>query len=323
MRGTTAPRLLLELIAARMLLPGADDSHGALLQRLERMERRLTVAAEPVESAGSGRRRPRSMRFRWYVLRPASVGQAARLAGRPRRRARQATPALPAKLDPRARARTAARHHRRPQSESAPARSAPLGVLDAAAVRRVWDEVLTTIRRRSPNVMGGGTRGDGPRRARRRDRAGLPARRTRQHVRRPGRAAARGAARGARRRWQVRAELGGDERTVNRQPRPHPPHPHGRHRPRYRRRCLAGDRPAQAAGSAPADPRPAQPDTGEARGLDVWRCRQLPRSRPESRLDRTPAAPPEPRQPKPRRHQSRGPRSARHRRPGRRRRAAV
>ncbi|RKN42798.1 DNA polymerase III subunit gamma and tau [Micromonospora endolithica] len=44
MRGTTAPRLLLELICARMLLPGADDSTGGLLQRLERMERRLTLA---------------------------------------------------------------------------------------------------------------------------------------------------------------------------------------------------------------------------------------------------------------------------------------
>ncbi|MFF5082194.1 DNA polymerase III subunit gamma and tau [Actinoplanes sp. NPDC000266] len=42
MRGTTAPRLLLELITARMLLPGADDSTGALLQRLERMEQRVT-----------------------------------------------------------------------------------------------------------------------------------------------------------------------------------------------------------------------------------------------------------------------------------------
>src|SRR5690348_7248252 len=47
MRGTTAPRLLLELISARMLLPGADGSSGALLQRLERMERRLTVTADP------------------------------------------------------------------------------------------------------------------------------------------------------------------------------------------------------------------------------------------------------------------------------------
>ncbi|MEV4343721.1 DNA polymerase III subunit gamma and tau, partial [Actinoplanes sp. NPDC049596] len=45
MRGTTAPRLLLELITARMLLPGADDSTGALLQRLERMEQRLAHGA--------------------------------------------------------------------------------------------------------------------------------------------------------------------------------------------------------------------------------------------------------------------------------------
>ncbi|MEU7585836.1 DNA polymerase III subunit gamma and tau [Micromonospora sp. NPDC049230] len=43
MRGTTAPRLLLELICARMLLPGVDDSAVGLLQRLERMERRLTL----------------------------------------------------------------------------------------------------------------------------------------------------------------------------------------------------------------------------------------------------------------------------------------
>ncbi|GIM95077.1 DNA polymerase III subunit gamma and tau [Paractinoplanes toevensis] len=46
MRGTTAPRLLLELVTARMLLPGAEDSTGSLLQRLERMERRLTLGGE-------------------------------------------------------------------------------------------------------------------------------------------------------------------------------------------------------------------------------------------------------------------------------------
>ncbi|MCP3783671.1 DNA polymerase III subunit gamma and tau [Micromonospora sp. A3M-1-15] len=52
MRGTTAPRLLLELICARMLLPGLDDSTGGLLQRLERMERRLTLGgAEPPPAA--------------------------------------------------------------------------------------------------------------------------------------------------------------------------------------------------------------------------------------------------------------------------------
>ncbi len=46
MRGTTAPRLLLELVCARMLLPGVDDSAAATLQRLERLERRMSIAGE-------------------------------------------------------------------------------------------------------------------------------------------------------------------------------------------------------------------------------------------------------------------------------------
>ncbi|WP_369141262.1 DNA polymerase III subunit gamma and tau [Modestobacter versicolor] len=46
MRGTTAPRLLLELVCARMLLPGVDSSATATLQRLERLERRMSIAGE-------------------------------------------------------------------------------------------------------------------------------------------------------------------------------------------------------------------------------------------------------------------------------------
>ncbi|SDY42782.1 DNA polymerase III, tau subunit [Modestobacter sp. DSM 44400] len=46
MRGTTAPRLLLELVCARMLLPGVDGSAVATLQRLERLERRMSIAGE-------------------------------------------------------------------------------------------------------------------------------------------------------------------------------------------------------------------------------------------------------------------------------------
>ena len=39
MRGATSPRLLLEIMAARMLLPAVDDSYEALLQRVEQLER--------------------------------------------------------------------------------------------------------------------------------------------------------------------------------------------------------------------------------------------------------------------------------------------
>ena len=44
MRGATAPRLLLEVICARLLLPSASDTESALLQRVERIETRLDMS---------------------------------------------------------------------------------------------------------------------------------------------------------------------------------------------------------------------------------------------------------------------------------------
>ena len=48
MRGATAPRLLLELLCARMLLPAASTGEPALLERLERIERRASIAPAAV-----------------------------------------------------------------------------------------------------------------------------------------------------------------------------------------------------------------------------------------------------------------------------------
>src|SRR4051794_18780482 len=47
MRGATAPRLLLELICARVLLPGADHSTEGVQARLDRLERRMTITGIP------------------------------------------------------------------------------------------------------------------------------------------------------------------------------------------------------------------------------------------------------------------------------------
>jgi DNA polymerase-3 subunit gamma/tau len=47
MRGATAPRLLLELMCARILLPGLDDSAEGFGARLDRVERRLSVVGMP------------------------------------------------------------------------------------------------------------------------------------------------------------------------------------------------------------------------------------------------------------------------------------
>ena len=63
MRGATAPRLLLELVCARVLLPGADDSTEGIHARLDRIERRMaiggTVSAErPATESGPRPSRP-------------------------------------------------------------------------------------------------------------------------------------------------------------------------------------------------------------------------------------------------------------------------
>nr|WP_246361326.1 DNA polymerase III subunit gamma and tau [Haloechinothrix aidingensis] len=54
MRGATAPRLLLELLCARMMLPAATDDEAAVLHRVERLERRVTAggAAPAADSPG-------------------------------------------------------------------------------------------------------------------------------------------------------------------------------------------------------------------------------------------------------------------------------
>ncbi|MGH3348309.1 MAG: DNA polymerase III subunit gamma/tau, partial [Nocardioides sp.] len=44
MRGATAPRLLLELICARVLLPGSDPSEAGILARVDRLEKRVSIS---------------------------------------------------------------------------------------------------------------------------------------------------------------------------------------------------------------------------------------------------------------------------------------
>ncbi|WP_454163957.1 DNA polymerase III subunit gamma and tau [Gordonia iterans] len=61
MRGTTSPRLLLEVMCARLLLPAASTDDAALLQRLETLERRpagAPVAGTPTSDVPAGSAAP-------------------------------------------------------------------------------------------------------------------------------------------------------------------------------------------------------------------------------------------------------------------------
>jgi DNA polymerase III subunit gamma/tau len=53
LKGATAPRLLLELICARVLLPAADDGTEGVLARLDRIEKRMSIAGPAPAAAAS------------------------------------------------------------------------------------------------------------------------------------------------------------------------------------------------------------------------------------------------------------------------------
>jgi DNA polymerase-3 subunit gamma/tau len=142
MRGTTAPRLVLELLTARMLLPGADDSQAALLQRMERMERRLTLAgAEPAPATTASETADPAVRSTGTTSSPRPVERPPAVQrSDPSTAPTERPPAAPTTAAP-------------TTSVAAPkVPSSPPGALDAAAVRRIWDEVLTMVRRKSPRA---------------------------------------------------------------------------------------------------------------------------------------------------------------------------
>ncbi|WP_431887011.1 DNA polymerase III subunit gamma and tau [Micromonospora wenchangensis] len=172
MRGTTAPRLLLELICARMLLPGVDDSTGGLLQRLERMERRLTLGAVDLPPAAAGSApAPNPTEVRPQPT-PAVADTPAEPAG-PTGAAAARAAVAGARSAPSSAAPAAPPSGGPPVADAAPVRrpvppsavlpdpatpepprpgSDPVGALDAVAVRRAWPEVVGKVNRTNKRI---------------------------------------------------------------------------------------------------------------------------------------------------------------------------
>ncbi|MDQ1677982.1 MAG: polymerase subunit gamma/tau [Actinomycetota bacterium] len=180
MRGTTSQRLVLELVCARMLLPAADDSHGALLQRLERLERRFEIGGAPVGVGAEAPvpvaapvQAPPPVRPPAAVAAPTAPASGSAAAASPPARPVVERPAAvsvpptvpvptvpptvpapvvpapvvpPVSIPPAAAVPPAAVPVAATSAPPAPTGS-PAG-LDAAAVRRVWPTVLDAVKQR-------------------------------------------------------------------------------------------------------------------------------------------------------------------------------
>ncbi|MCK9926682.1 DNA polymerase III subunit gamma and tau [Frankia sp. Mgl5] len=175
MRGTASPRLLLELILARALLPGAAGDPAALAVRLERLERRAVVGGgagagtAPAGGAEVGGATPGGAGFGGAGFGGAADGAHGQAAGREVPRGANGSgagvtaapaagdtgPRMPAPAVAAAHAPAPAAHTQaaRPASAARPAMPAAAapggGRLDAAALNARWDEVLALAVQRS------------------------------------------------------------------------------------------------------------------------------------------------------------------------------
>ncbi len=112
MRGATAPRLMLELICGRMLLPAGDDSERGLLVRIERLERAENLA--PMSNSA-----PQIVSLpKIEKVSPQVAGEVVFETKRPAKKSEAISVAK------------------------------PTGAIDVAALRRLWPDVIEDVKKR-------------------------------------------------------------------------------------------------------------------------------------------------------------------------------
>jgi DNA polymerase-3 subunit gamma/tau len=118
MRGATAPRLILELICGRILLPGGDTSESGLLSRIERLERAENLA--PMSNAQTSAKQSPT----------PNVGDF-----------KEALPKSPSKAEEIAPKKVVAE-----EVKKAPVKAST--GMDIAGLRRVWPDVIEDVKKR-------------------------------------------------------------------------------------------------------------------------------------------------------------------------------
>ena len=164
MRGATAPRLLLEVVCARLLLPSASDTESALLQRVERIETRLDMSIPAAERADSGPSTGASQRQFSRRSQAPEPEEPRRFSPRRRSRLPPSPPPRAAQAPDPVAAPSAPESTPEPASaEATPVASAP-GAPDASAVRTMWPTVREKVRAAQPPHRCDARRRDRPRR---------------------------------------------------------------------------------------------------------------------------------------------------------------
>ena len=139
MRGTTAPRLHLELMCARVLLPGADVDERGIHARLDRLERRLGVVGSISPETAATRSEPAATRPEPAATHPNAV------AGQPEPMATRGPSPTPPEPAPSGRPEQAPKQLEPVNAPTSP-NTPPAQTLSVTDVRRLWPEVLEEVK---------------------------------------------------------------------------------------------------------------------------------------------------------------------------------
>jgi DNA polymerase-3 subunit gamma/tau len=120
MRGATAPRLILELICGRMLLPGGDNTEAGMLSRIERLERVENISTP--------------------VAAPApKIADAPKAAEKP---------AVKEKVKEVVKEETVGGGDSKEALPESPSQSVSSKTFDIAGLRRLWPDVIENVKKR-------------------------------------------------------------------------------------------------------------------------------------------------------------------------------
>jgi DNA polymerase-3 subunit gamma/tau len=144
MRGATAPRLILELICGRILLPIGDASESGLLARIERLERVSSIAQGPDTASNSLRSHtPLSQPSSQSDSKPVKEVDPADYVSPATAEAKREVPVKPAKAADVAEVVSAAS-----SSANQPAALKKVENMDVAGLRRLWPDVIENVKKR-------------------------------------------------------------------------------------------------------------------------------------------------------------------------------
>jgi DNA polymerase-3 subunit gamma/tau len=162
MTGATSPRLHLELMLARVLVPAADDTERGALVRVERLERRVGVAgaagaggatsgALPASDARPDRAEPVASAARIPAERavtPVPVTAAPTTPARPAADSTATAAPVGSEASPISEAVPAAKAETTaPTEPAAPSPAKPVGPVTLQQMRDAWPEVLSSLQR--------------------------------------------------------------------------------------------------------------------------------------------------------------------------------